>query len=115
MQLDPAVVESLKSLRSLVSPSEKDFVFRRLNGRPFDEGFRTQVWAVILGLSGLTRWLPLYCLRHTYASVLISCNVSITFVSQQLGHYNDEVTRITYFEWLPDAATSNLSPLRLRS
>jgi len=115
VQLDPAVVESLKSLRSLVSPSEKDFVFRRLNGRPFDEGFRTQVWAVILGLSGLTRWLPLYCLRHTYASVLISCNVSITFVSQQLGHYNDEVTRITYFEWLPDAATSNLSPLRLRS
>lgn len=79
------------------------------------ESFLSSLWAVILGLSGLTRWLPLYCLRHTYASVLISCNVSITFVSQQLGHYNDEVTRITYFEWLPDAATSNLSPLRLRS
>lgn len=113
VQLDPAVVERLKTLRSLVSPDQDDFVFRRLNGRPFDEGFRTQVWAVIVGLSGLTRWLPLYCLRHTYASVLISRNVSITFVSQQLGHYDDEVTRTTYFEWLPDAATSNLSQLRL--
>lgn len=115
VELNPAVVETLKALQALGPHHPNDFVFRRLNGSPFDQGFRTQVWAVIVGLAGIGRWLPLYSLRHTYASVLISHNVPITFVSQQLGHYSDDVTRTVYFEWLPTASTLNLSQLHLKS
>lgn len=114
VELDPAVVEVLMALKALVPHGPKDFVFVRFNGRPFSQAFRNNVWAVVLGLAGMTRWLPVYCLRHSYASILINQDVSITFVSQQLGHYDDQVTRITYLHWQPVKSNPNLSRLRLK-
>lgn len=114
VELDPAVVEVLRALKALVPHAPKDFVFTRPNGRPFSQAFRNNIWAVIFGLAGMRRWLPVYCLRHTYASILINHDVSITFVSQQLGHYDDEVTRVTYYHWLPVKSTHNLSRLQLK-
>lgn len=114
VELDPAVVEVLMALKAIVPHNPKNFVFTRPNGRLFSQAFRNNVWAVILGLAGLTRWLPVYCLRHTYASILINHDVSITFVSQQLGHYDDEVTRITYYHWMPVNSNPHLARLRLR-
>lgn len=114
VELDPAVVQVLMVLKALVPHDPKCFVFTRPNGRPFSQAFRNNVWAVVLGLAGLTRWVPVYCLRHTYASILINQGVLITFVSQQLGHYNDEVTRITYLHWQPIKSNPNLSQLHLK-
>ncbi len=114
VELDPAVVEVLMALKAIVPHNPENFVFTRPNGRLFSQAFRNNVWAVVLGLAGLTRWVPVYCLRHTYASILINHDVSITFVSQQLGHYDDEVTRITYYHWMPVNSNPHLARLRLR-
>ncbi len=114
VELAPAVVQVLTALKALRPDDPKAFVFTRPNGRPFSQAFRNQVWAVVLGLAGMTRWLPVYCLRHTYASILINGGTSITYVSQQLGHYNDEVTRTTYLHWLPVKSSENLSRLGLK-
>ncbi len=115
VELAPAVVQVLTTLKALRPDDPKAFVFTRPNGRPFSQAFRNQVWAVVFGLAGMTRWLPVYCLRHTYASILINGGTSITYVSQQLGHYDDEVTRTTYLHWLPVKSSENLSRLGLKA
>lgn len=115
VELEAAVVQNLKALKVSGPDNPDGFVFKRLNGRPFSQAFRNNVWAVVLGLAGLPRWLPVYCLRHTYASILINKDVSITFVSLQLGHYDDEVTRVNYLNWLPVKSNSHLSRLGLKA
>ncbi|MEX5283359.1 MAG: site-specific integrase [Nitrospiraceae bacterium] len=115
VELHPSLIPMLTALKATVPHDDKDFVFTRLNGRPFSQAFRNQVWALVLGLAGIERWLPVYCLRHTYASILIGKGASITRVSQQLGHYNDEVTRTTYYHWLPVKSNPDMDRLGLKT
>lgn len=116
VELISPLVEVLKFLYALLPPGSKkdEFVFRQHNGKVFSQAFRNMLWSVVLGLAGITRWLSVYSLRHTYASVLIHQGVSISIVSVQLGHYDDDVTRTTYLEWLPVKTNSELSRLNLK-
>jgi integrase len=42
----------------------------------------------------------LYCLRHTFASILLAAGVSPAYVQEQLGHASIELTVGTYGRWL---------------
>jgi integrase len=42
-----------------------------------------------------------YDLRHTFASLLLSCNVPLLYVSKQLGHAKPITTLDHYAKWLP--------------
>jgi integrase len=53
-------------------------------------------------------WLPLHftphCLRHTFASFLLSRGESVQYVQEQLGHASITLTADTYGKWLPKKA-----------
>ena len=42
-----------------------------------------------------------YDLRHTFASILLSSNVPLLYVSKQLGHFKATTTLDHYAKWLP--------------
>jgi hypothetical protein len=42
-----------------------------------------------------------YDLRHTFASILLSKNAPILYVSKQLGHSKADTTLRYYAKWLP--------------
>ena len=42
-----------------------------------------------------------YDLRLTFASLLLSCNVPLLYVSKQLGHAKPTTTLDHYAKWLP--------------
>ena len=113
VELDPVVVELLLELRATIPDNRYGLIFMRPNGKPFRQGFRNNLFALVLGLIGFRRWLGIYCLRHTYASILINKGVSISIVSKQLGHSGDEVTRETYYHWHPNKSEGHLSRLGL--
>lgn len=43
-----------------------------------------------------------YCLRHTYASLLLADGESLKVVSEKLGHATEILTLTTYSHVLPD-------------
>ena len=59
--------------------------------------------------------LPLHftphCLRHTYASIVLSEGVSAVYVQEQLGHATIELTVSTYGRWLKKKAPGALDLL----
>jgi hypothetical protein len=62
----------------------------------------------------------LYDLRHTFASTLLAKGAPITYVAQQMGHANANITLKYYARWIPSADRSfvdsldnpGLAPLR---
>jgi hypothetical protein len=52
-----------------------------------------------------------HCLRHTYASILLSEGVSPVYVQEQLGHATIELTVSTYGRWLKKKAPGALDRL----
>ncbi len=46
---------------------------------------------------------PLQCLRHTFASLLVSNDYNLLYVSLELGHSSVKVTQDHYAKYLPDA------------
>lgn len=113
VELDPAVVDLLLEVRATTPDNRYGLIFMRPNGKPYRQVFRNNLFAFVLGLIGFGRWLGIYCLRHTYASILINKGVSISIVSKQLGHSGDEVTRETYYHWQPNKSDGHLSRLGL--
>ena len=79
---------------------------------PSDEGTRLdpsnvgKVFTKICAKADLRRRTP-HDMRHTYASLLLSANVPLLYVSAQLGHSTSVITLKTYADWLPrtDART----------
>jgi integrase len=49
-----------------------------------------------------------YDLRHTFASLLLSCNVPLLYVSKQLGHAKPTTTLDHYAKWLPSGEQYNI-------
>lgn len=52
-----------------------------------------------------------HCLRHSYASILLSEGVSPVYVQEQLGHATIELTVSTYGRWLKKKAPGALDRL----
>jgi integrase len=50
-----------------------------------DEHWHRDLFKQVLSAAKLPCFVP-YDLRHTFASLLLSCNVPLLYVSKQLGH-----------------------------
>jgi len=48
------------------------------------------------------RGIRYHDLRHTYASQLLAQGEAVTYVSQQLGHANPQITFTRYAHWIPN-------------
>lgn len=72
----------------------------------------------VLRKAGL-RSLRFHDLRHSFASLLLANGAPITYVSNQLGHANSQITLKVYAHWIPDQnqrnAVNQLPSLRRQS
>jgi integrase len=55
----------------------------------------------VLERAGLPGHFTPHCLRHTYATTLLTRHAPIYYVSKQLGHASIQITVDTYGSWLP--------------
>ena len=53
----------------------------------------------MVNAADLPAFVP-YDLRHTFTSLLLSCNVPLFYVSKQLGHAKSTTTLDHYAKWL---------------
>jgi len=61
---------------------------------------------LVLHKAGL-RHIRFHDLRHTYASLLLANGAPITYVSNQMGHANSQITLKVYCHWMPDGNQRN--------
>ena len=114
VEIEAALCAWLRYWKHVRQPRPTDFVLSEDGGRSaVPQTQFNQTWPYVLGLAGLDRWLPLYCLRHTYASILVRAGVSPAFVCRQLGHVNTATTEKYYANWLPQNSHGALTKLGL--
>ena len=65
-----------------------------------DERWDRKLFKRVLRHAGLPDFVP-YDLRHTYASLLLSENAPLLYVSEQLGHAKPMTTLKHYSRWMP--------------
>ena len=53
------------------------------------------------------RSMRFHDLRHSFASLLLANGAPITYVSNQLGHANSQITLKVYAHWIPDENQRN--------
>jgi integrase len=104
---------SREALAAIGEPGA-DLVFgSRKYGMSRRQGFHMirRVFKTTLKAAGLPMHLSPHCLRHTYASLLISHGAPITYVQRQLGHSDIKMTVHTYGSHLPMHAPEHLDKL----
>jgi integrase len=65
-----------------------------------DERWHRDLFKQVVNAAHLPAFVP-YDLRHTFASILLSCNVPLLYVSKQLGHAKLTTALDHYAKWLP--------------
>ena len=65
-----------------------------------DERWYRDLFKQVVSAAKLPGFVP-YDLRHTFASLLLSANVPLLYVSKQLGHAKPTTTLEHYAKWLP--------------
>jgi Phage integrase family len=65
-----------------------------------DERWYRDMFKQVVSAARLPGFVP-YDLRHTFASLLLSANVPLLYVSKQLGHAKPTTTLEHYAKWLP--------------
>ncbi len=79
-----------------------DWMWANGKGQRVDIGnVKTQHFKRVLRKAGL-RDIRYHDLRHTYASQLLAQGEPVTYVSQQLGHANPQITFRVYAHWIPN-------------
>ncbi|MCM2257354.1 MAG: site-specific integrase [Vicinamibacteria bacterium] len=68
---------------------------------PLDESQLQRAIKRVLAAAGLPGHFTAHCLRHTYATTLLTRHAPIYYVSKQLGHASIQITVDTYGSWLP--------------
>ncbi len=66
-----------------------------------DERWHRGLFKQVVSAARLLGFVP-YDLRHSFASLLLSGNVPLLYVSKQLGHAKPTTTLDHYSKWLPD-------------
>ena len=87
--------------------AEPYLLFPGRDGGPIteaDERMDRTLFQRVLSEAGLSRFSPVD-LRHTFASLLLSANVPLLYVSRQLGHAKPTTTLQYYAKWLPEERT----------
>ncbi|MEY4527140.1 MAG: hypothetical protein RL768_859 [Nitrospirota bacterium] len=87
------------------------WVFVTQVGTPFDPSNVRRTMRRILQRAKLPQHFTPHCLRHTYASILVSEGVSVAYVQEQLGHASIDLTVSTYGRWLKKRAPGVLDRL----
>jgi integrase len=82
-------------------PELPPWVFCTRTGRPVHPRVIQIAYAKVLKKAGLPEHFTPHCLRHSYASRLLSDGVSPAYVQRQLGHSSIRLTVDLYGRWLP--------------
>jgi integrase len=80
--------------------AETPWLFPNDQGNLYEEPHVRRVFHRILHRANLPRF-RVYDLRHSFASLLLSSNVPLLYVSKQLGHANPTTTLRYYARWIP--------------
>ena len=79
-----------------------DWIWANEKGQRIDIGnVKTNRFKRVLRKAGI-RDIRYHDLRHTYASQLLAQGEPVTYVSQQLGHANPQITFRVYAHWIPN-------------
>ena len=87
------------------------WLFTTKAGTPLDPANIRKAMQSILKKAKLPLHFTPHCLRHTYASILLSEGVPAPYVQEQLGHATIELTVSTYGKWLKKRAPGALDQL----
>ena len=91
---------TLRKAEDMAQGTESIWLFPSLTGTLLDESHVVRAFHRVLDAAGLPRF-RVYDLRHTFASLLLSSNVPLLYVSQQLGHTKPTITLKYYARWIP--------------
>jgi integrase len=91
---------TLRKAEDVAQGKESLWLFPSLTGTLLDESHVVRAFHRVLDAAGLPRF-RVYDLRHTFASLLLSSNVPLLYVSQQLGHAKPTITLKYYARWIP--------------
>lgn len=89
---------------------ECQWLFPSHTGTLLDESHVVRAFHRVLDEAGLPRF-RVYDLRHTFASLLLSSNVPLLYVSQQLGHAKPTITLKYYARWIPSGQVHRVNVL----
>lgn len=94
----PLSVESFQILQNrlpkILNVNEKNFVFTKGNDRKYSKDYISKTFKAAVRKAGLNELYTFHSLRHSFASNLVSRNVSIYQVQKLLGHRNLSTTEI---------------------
>ena len=104
VKLSVTSAQLLREHRMLTgNPSDAVLVFANSKGLPLDpSNFRDRFWKPLVEAEGLPKGFTFHCLRHTYASHMLSKGAPVEFVQRQLGHSSYQTTLSVYRHWIPD-------------
>jgi integrase len=101
---------TLRTAEDLAKDRESDWLFPSATGTLLDESHVIRAFHRVLDAAGLPRF-RVYDLRHTFASLLLSSNVPLLYVSQQLGHTKPTITLKYYARWIPSGQVHRVNVL----
>jgi integrase len=101
---------TLRTAEDVAQGKESEWLFPSLRGTLLDESHVIRAFHRVLDAAGLPRF-RVYDLRHTFASLLLSANVPLLYVSQQLGHTKPTITLRYYARWIPSGQVHRVNVL----
>lgn len=117
-ELVDALKEHKKEQQKILAEAKKrnmgKIVFCNKNGKHLDpDNFIERRFEPILAKTKLTpkRHIRWHDLRHTYASLLISKNLSPKYIQHQMGHSSIQITMDRYGHLMPDVHDKAISAL----
>ena len=97
-------------VEAIAQGRESAWLFPSKNGSLLDESHVIRAFHRVLDAAGLPRF-RVYDLRHTFASLLLSSNVPLLYVSHQLGHTKQTITLKYYARWIPSGQVHRVNVL----
>ena len=116
IDLSDGVLERLKGYltwrkaEAIALGCENAWLFPSQSGTLLDESHVIRAFHRVLDAAGLPRF-RVYDLRHTFASLLLSSNVPLLYVSHQLGHTKPTITLKYYARWIPSGQVHRVNVL----
>src|ERR1051325_5354003 len=101
---------TLLRAEDIAGGKQAEWLFPSLTGTLLDERHVVRAFHRVLEAAGLPRF-RVYDLRHTFASLLLSANVPLLYVSQQLGHTKPTITLKYYARWIASGQVHRVNVL----
>lgn len=90
----------LKDYLSVLPYNMSGYVFRRNGFRPYSSSLNLSLKKLCSELD--IKGISMHAIRHTHCSVLIKEGISISYISERLGHKNTQITYETYAHLLKE-------------